>query len=157
MAGAMVKKVDAVKLLLILCVFILSQSCGKKEEAGKAPRPKSLEDFAAKVESKAQVFERKDAVEEERPLKVGMMVPMTGEECEIGRETLEGVQMAASAFNASGGVDGKPIELITMDDKGDPEAAKEALKRLVEENVIAIISSPTRLATFAPAYRSRES
>lgn len=144
--------------LAALFGLALITGCGKKEEP---PKPKQgFEDFAAKVENKSQVFESKSArkaEEKERELKIGVIAPKTGEEAGIGRMTFEGIELAAEEFNSAGGINGKPLEVVALDEAGSAEAAKAALNSLVEQNVAAIIGGPTGWSTFAPVYISSES
>jgi branched-chain amino acid transport system substrate-binding protein len=62
----------------------------------------------------------------------------------------DGMQLAVDEINADGGVDGRELELVVVDDQMDPEAGTSGLERLVEEDVVAIggmISSDVGLAT----------
>jgi len=152
-----------VKSLCVLAVFLLCvlPGCSKQDE--RETKPASFQDFAERIENKGQNFERssppeqRQSAEPERPLKVGLIGPETGEGAEIGRMTFEGVKMAADEFNRAGGVLGRPLELIAIDTKGDGVATKAALNRLVTENVAAIIGAPTGWSTLTPVYISSES
>ncbi|MBI5468528.1 MAG: ABC transporter substrate-binding protein [Deltaproteobacteria bacterium] len=147
------------KSLCLLAVLFLAAlpGCSKKEE--KEAGQKAFQDFAGRIENRSQDFERPAPAEpsEERPLKVGLIGPETGEGAEIGRMTFEGAKMAAEEINGSGGVNGVPIELIPIDTREDSSATKEALNRLISENVAAIIGAPTGWATLTPVYISNES
>lgn len=151
------------KSLCLLTALLLAAlpGCSKKEE--KEAGPRGLEDFAEKVENRSQNFQRTTAQEQpgetepERPLKVGLIGPATGEGAEIGKMTFEGAKMAAEEFNGAGGVGGRPIEIIPVDNKGEAGATKEALQKLVSENVAAIIGAPTGWSTLTPVYISNES
>jgi branched-chain amino acid transport system substrate-binding protein len=143
-------------LLAVLFLAVLP-GCSKKEE--KEAGQKAFQDFAERIENRSQNFERPGSAEPsgERPLKVGLIGPETGEGNEIGRMTFEGAKMAADEVNWSGGVNGVPVELIPIDTREESVATKEALNRLVSENVAAIIAAPTGWATLTPVYISNES
>ncbi len=90
---------------------------------------------------------------QERPLKIGVVGPETGQDSEYGKHVLAGVMAAAKRFNAEGGVSGKPIEVINIDNKGDPGLTNRGVAYLIREGVIAILSAPTGWSTFAPIHR----
>lgn len=155
----MERKVNLFHLAFISLALIMFLGCGRKEEK-KAAQTRSFEEFAENVVGQPQKFAppaQKPVVEEERPLKIGVIGPQTGEQSEIGRMTVEGVALAAELFNKSGGIGGKPIEYINIDNKGEGGATKDGLKKLIDENVIAIIGSPTGWSTLTPVYAADES
>lgn len=156
----------------LIAGITVSLGCGKREKDEPRPRPDESSQKAAgaggrmpqgpseKNQSNTGLKTGADepaANEEERPLKVGVIGPMTGEDSEIGRMTFEGVGLASELFNKSGGINGRPVEIIKMDNKGDAGATKEALTRLVSEGVVAIIGAPTGWSTFTPVFTANES
>src|SRR5262249_18479791 len=52
-----------------------------------------------------------------KPYKVGTEQPLSGAGAAGGKTALVGVQMAVDRINKSGGVNGRPIELIVADDE----------------------------------------
>ncbi len=58
-----------------------------------------------------------------RNIKLGLAAPLSGEQKRGGEDVLHGAQLAVDAWNAKGGVLGKPIVLVSADDKGDPDQA----------------------------------
>ncbi len=147
--------------ILALLILVALPGCSKKEE--KEAKPTSFQDFAERIENRSQNFERSRPPEQsqeagpERPLKIGLIGPESGEGAEIGRMTFEGVKMAADEFNKAGGINGAPLELVPIDTRGDAAATKEALNKLVSANVAAIIGAPTGWSTLTPVYVSNES
>ncbi len=72
-------------------------------------------------------------------LKIGQTAGYTGSVADGVKETSAGAVLYFNAVNQSGGIHGKQIELITMDDKFDPSLAKQNTKALIEEkNVLAM-------------------
>ena len=60
---------------------------------------------------------------------------------------LQGLQLWAKSVNARGGVNGHPVELITVDDGGDPARHKAAVQDLVEnQHVLAFINMADPIA-----------
>lgn len=76
-------------------------------------------------------------------IKLGTMGPYTGDLSVYGTSVLNGIEMAVAEINANGGIDGKQIELISMDEKGDSTEALNAYNKLRSEDVDAIIGSVT--------------
>ena len=70
---------------------------------------------------------------------VGHFASMTGSEATFGRSTDNGIRMAVEEENAAGGVNGKPVEIITYDDKGDAREAGSAVTRLVSRDGVAAV------------------
>ncbi|HET9299322.1 MAG TPA: ABC transporter substrate-binding protein [Candidatus Polarisedimenticolaceae bacterium] len=65
---------------------------------------------------------------------------LTGSEATYGQSALAGVQLAVDERNAAGGVGGKPIEIVSYDDRGSTQEAGTAVTRLVtEDGVVAVI------------------
>jgi branched-chain amino acid transport system substrate-binding protein len=74
------------------------------------------------------------------PIKVGHYASMTGKEATFGQSTDNGLRLAVKEINANGGIKGRPIEIITYDDKGESKEAGNAVTRLVtQDKVTAVI------------------
>ena len=72
-------------------------------------------------------------------VRIGVFLPLTGQNAFGGQLELEGVQMA---HKEAGEVLGKKIELIVVDNKSDKVESANAVKRLIEkEKVVAIIGT----------------
>jgi branched-chain amino acid transport system substrate-binding protein len=62
----------------------------------------------------------------------------------------DGMQLAVDEINANGGVEGRELELVVVDDQSDPAEATSGIDRLVEDEVVGIggtVSSDVGLAT----------
>jgi len=71
---------------------------------------------------------------------IGHYASMTGSEATFGRSTDNGIDLAVEEENAAGGVNGKPIEIITYDDKGEAREAGSAVTRLIaRDGVVAVL------------------
>ncbi len=72
-------------------------------------------------------------------IRIGQTVGLTGTVAPVVTETVQGARLWIDAVNAKGGVNGQPIELISLDDKFDPKlAADNARKLITEYNVQAL-------------------
>jgi len=83
------------------------------------------------------------------PIKIGFAGELTGRRSELGVSTRDGAQLAVDEINQRGGINGRPIELIIKDDKGDPETARQVDKALIDQDVVAIIGHITSTQTAA--------
>ena len=59
------------------------------------------------------------AAEAQKPIKVGMPMPLSGPAALFGEPATRGAQMYVDEINAKGGVLGRKIELLTRDSKAD--------------------------------------
>jgi branched-chain amino acid transport system substrate-binding protein len=74
------------------------------------------------------------------PIKVGHFASMTGKEATFGQSTDNGIRLALKEINSAGGLNGRKIELITYDDKGESKEAGSAVTRLVTaDKVVAVL------------------
>ncbi len=73
------------------------------------------------------------------PIKIGVYLPLTGQNAFGGQLELEGVQLAQKQMPE---ILGRPVELVVVDNKSDKVEAANAVKRLTErDNVLAIIGT----------------
>ena len=80
---------------------------------------------------------------EELPLKIGFVGGLTGRVADLGVAGRDGVIMEVEHINRSGGIGGRKVELVIKDDRQDAESAKQAIRELISEQVIAIIGPMT--------------
>jgi branched-chain amino acid transport system substrate-binding protein len=86
-------------------------------------------------------------------IKVGEVGSMTGTEATFGTSSDRGIQLAVKEMNAGGGIKGKQVQVIALDDEGKPEEAATAATRLISsEHVIALLGevASTRSLFMAP-------
>ena len=85
-------------------------------------------------------------------VKIGVAIPLTGASAQDGEAIKNGVNLAAKLVNDEGGINGKKIELVVEDDKGDPsEAATVANKLAQDKNISAIVGHFNSSCTLAAA------
>jgi branched-chain amino acid transport system substrate-binding protein len=87
------------------------------------------------------------------PIRVGEVGSMTGTEATFGVSSDRGIQLAVSEINGAGGINGRQIQVIALDDEGKPEEAATAATRLIaSEHVTALIGevASTRSLFMAP-------
>ncbi len=75
-------------------------------------------------------------------IKIGEVQTMTGSEATFGIAIHRGIKMVIDQVNANGGIHGKKIELVTLDDQGKSEESATAITKLITQNgVTAILGS----------------
>ncbi len=83
-------------------------------------------------------------------IRIGQFAAQTGPAAELGKRMQLGILAHFNAVNASGGIGGRKLTLVSRDDGYEPEKAAAAVKALIEEDkVFALIGSvgtPTTLA-----------
>lgn len=83
---------------------------------------------------------------------VGEYGSMTGSEATFGIMTHRGIELAFNQVNAAGGVKGKKLKLISLDDQGKPEEAATAVTKLVTQNkVMAVLGEVASSRSLAGA------
>jgi branched-chain amino acid transport system substrate-binding protein len=73
------------------------------------------------------------------PIKIGEVGSMTGSEATFGISTHQGIELAIKEANAAGGVHGRQLQIISLDDQGKPEEAATAVTRLITQDKVTAI------------------
>jgi branched-chain amino acid transport system substrate-binding protein len=73
------------------------------------------------------------------PIKIGNFEAMSGDQAIWGQAASNALKMVAEQINQKGGILGRPVEIISYDDKGDQLEAVNAVKRLINEDHVAAI------------------
>jgi branched-chain amino acid transport system substrate-binding protein len=72
-------------------------------------------------------------------IKVGLAAVQSGSDAQIGATMLYGSQIAIDEWNAKGGVLGKHIDTISLDDEGNAQKANTVAHNLVDDGVVAVL------------------
>ncbi len=73
-------------------------------------------------------------------IKIGLVAPFEGRYRPVGYEAIYAARLAIREINAKGGVRGYRIELVAIDDRGDPHQAIMAARQLaIDPQVVAVI------------------
>jgi len=73
-----------------------------------------------------------------KPYKIGTLQPLSGAAAAGGKTALVGTQMAVDRINKSGGINGRPIELIVADYESKPDVGRRKAEKLVVEDNIDV-------------------
>ncbi|MGE5617719.1 MAG: branched-chain amino acid ABC transporter substrate-binding protein [Sphingomonadaceae bacterium] len=73
-------------------------------------------------------------------IKIGFGAPLTGDQALFGKTLLNGAQLAANEVNAAGGLLGKKLELVPLDDQADPKQGPVVAQRFADDkSIVAVI------------------
>ena len=78
-----------------------------------------------------------------KPMRIGFLGGLTGRVADLGIGGRNGVQLAVDDLNAAGGVDGRPIELLSRDDEQNSETARARLSELFDSGVELVVGPMT--------------
>lgn len=77
------------------------------------------------------------------PLKIGFVGGFTSRVGDLGRDGRDGALLAVEEANASGGIDGRRVELLVRDDGQSPDQAAAADQALLDAGVVAVVGHMT--------------
>ena len=75
----------------------------------------------------------------EPPIKIGLVAALSGQSAKSGEALTRGLTMAINEVNASGGVLGRPLELVRRDDESNPSKGILAARELVQREKVAVL------------------
>jgi branched-chain amino acid transport system substrate-binding protein len=85
-------------------------------------------------------------------IRVGHFASLTGDTATFGQSTERGIRMRVEEVNAAGGVLGRPIEVITEDDRSVTEEARTAAQKLLQrDEVVALLGEVASSRSLAAA------
>lgn len=86
------------------------------------------------------------------PIKIGAILPLTGDAAGIGQNTRAAIELATEQINNKGGIDGRNLEIIFENGMCNPKEAANAANKLVNiEAVPVIIGAACSSETLAAA------
>ena len=90
--------------------------------------------------------------QDQDPIKIGAILSLTGPAAPFGLPERTAAQVVVDQINKEGGIKGRKLELVVVDDKTNPTEAARAAQRLVSsEKVVAIVGASTGSGTLAMA------
>lgn len=81
---------------------------------------------------------------------VGLTGALTGPMAGTYAPVVEAMKVYVDHVNGKGGVNGKPIKLVVLDDQGEPSKAAANAKRLLAEDGLALLVNSSLSSTYAP-------
>lgn len=73
------------------------------------------------------------------PIKIGHFGSLTGPQATFGQSTSQGLRLAIEEFNGAGGLNGRLVELVEYDTKGDAREAGLVVTRLVNSDKVSAV------------------
>ena len=80
---------------------------------------------------------------DKKPYKVGAVFSVTGPATFLGDPEKKTAEMVAEEINASGGINGHPLDLIVYDDETNPTKCTLAVKKLINRDKVCAIIGPS--------------
>lgn len=87
--------------------------------------------------------------EESGPIKVGVIIPLSGAAGPNGKHVLAAIEAQAELINSEGGIDGRKLEVVSKDDQSTPATGVSAATELVGDGAEVVMggwNSPVSLA-----------
>lgn len=130
----MKKKASA--MVLAMAMTLSLAACGAETATSTGAETSGTADTAA---SEATTGESTGGT-----LRLGLAVPQTGTSAAGGEIVENGVQMAVDEINEAGGIDGKwMIELIVEDNQNDPSTSVNCMEKLCNQDNVDVVISAT--------------
>ena len=97
-----------------------------------------------------------DAAASGDTIKVGVLGPMTGDVSVYGQAVINGATLYLKQVNEKGGINGKQLEIITMDEQGDATQAVTCFTKMCDQGITALVGDVTTTPTLAVAAESAD-
>jgi branched-chain amino acid transport system substrate-binding protein len=85
------------------------------------------------------------------PIRVGISLPLTGDFSEPGTGVQQGYETWAEMVNDSGGLLGRPVELVFRDDASDPNRVVSDYESLITQEEVDLVFGPFSTRLVIPA------
>ncbi len=79
----------------------------------------------------------------DKDIKIGMVYELTGNTASYGTSAANGAKLAFKEINASGGVLGKQIKIISADNKGEPSESANAMSKVISQDKVVAVTGFT--------------
>lgn len=122
----MKKRVVGLLLITAMVLSVFLSACGGQQSSPPATESEGQEQEAAE------------------PIKIGHEVALTGDASMWGQSEKNALDMEIEKINAAGGVDGRPLKLISYDNRADAVEAVNVAKRLIEQDKVVAIIGPAQ-------------
>ncbi len=83
----------------------------------------------------------------ETPIKIGMVDPITSTFAALGHSEIKGAQFAETEINKTGGILGRPLQLLVEDGAGNPGTSVDKVSRLVSQDKVDFLMGTVNSAS----------
>ncbi len=73
------------------------------------------------------------------PVRIGLEGPLSGDQKSIGIGMLDGARLAAAEINGRGGLAGRRIEIVPIDDAADPATGEKAASAAIQKGLDGVV------------------
>lgn len=87
----------------------------------------------------------------QNPIKIGISLSFSGDDAADGIATKQGYQLWADTINAKGGLLGRPVQLVILDDKSDPALVAKNYETLISTDHVDLVFGPFSTLLTKPA------
>ena len=127
---------------LALALLVAALACNSSDQPKETPAPTASPESTA---TPAQMADRAGITDD--MILFGQSAAFTGDSSELGINMRLGIEAAFTEANRKGGVHGRQLQLVTMDDKYEPEPAAINTRLLIEDHsvfaLIGEVGTPT--------------
>lgn len=85
------------------------------------------------------------------PIKVGVIAALTGIAAPYGTQSLNSFKLAVEDINEAGGVDGRDLEVVALDNRSKPDEVPSLMKRLATDGIDLIVGASSTPLTITAA------
>ncbi|MBW2519421.1 MAG: branched-chain amino acid ABC transporter substrate-binding protein [Deltaproteobacteria bacterium] len=127
-------------ITFLFAILALNSGCSQEEQPG-APQPAAQGEQATSESSRTADGGSGTTAKSARAesIIIGVAGPHTGDLAPYGIPTMEALEMLAVEVNNSGGLLGRPVTLLAMDDQCKPEIATNVATNLVSRGASIVI------------------
>lgn len=83
------------------------------------------------------------ACSRDEPVLLGYVGPLTGQYSDLGVQGRNGVRLAVEEFNDAGGLGGRPVHVLSLDDFSTPAGTVEAFQQFAAKKALAVVGPMT--------------
>ncbi len=123
------RNVTRVLIVAVAALGLLASACGDDDDKGDGT-------------TTTEASKGGDRGNADGELKLGTLVPQTGDLSAIVKSLQTPVDMAVASINAAGGVNGKPVVVVEADDGTNPNVAATSYAKLVNTDKVDAIIGP---------------
>ena len=81
------------------------------------------------------LFSACEKKETKAPIKIAAIEPLSGPYAAVGKDIIDGIKYSADVINENGGINGRMLEIVPMDNAMKAEKTTELLRKAIDENI----------------------
>ncbi len=132
----------ALGLVLVLALGIFAAACGGTEETTTTTGASTTVTTAPPVsstETTAPAESTTTSVANTSPINIGIAISLTGDSAAPCAQIKQGFDTEAAYINSNGGINGRQVNLVYVDDQSKMDTAVAAIQSLIDQKVDVII------------------